>query len=153
MSTIRCEITIDRPIEAVYDYFANPDRYVAQATPDIESVERVDAGPTVPGSTFRFHHSSGPVRESTSRFTVVRTNRELQFEGVVGFLRPWNQLVFEPVNGATSVRFVGRANPTGPVKLLGPFVSRVGRRLWAERLAKAKAFLEAHGTSDASGRA
>ena len=99
MRTIRCEITIDRPIEAVYDYFANPDKHVARATPGIESVERIDAGPTVPGSTFRWRHSAGPVRESTSRFTVVRPNRELQFEGVVGPLRPWNQLTFDPVDG------------------------------------------------------
>lgn len=146
MGTIRGEIRIDRPVEAVYDYFANPDKYVARASPNIESVERVDAGPTRPGSTFRFRHSAGPVRESTSRYTVVRPNRELQFEGVVGALRPWNQLLFDSIDGATTVRFAGRANPTGPVKLLGPLVSRIGRKLWARRLAKAKTVLEAPGT-------
>jgi uncharacterized membrane protein len=149
MSTIRCEIRIDRPIEAVYDYFANPDRHIARVTPDIESVERVDAGPTRPGSTFRARHSTGPVRESTSRFTVVRPNRELQFEGVVGPLRPWNQLTFDSVDDATMVKFAGRANPTGPVKLLAPLVSRMGRKLWRQRLAKAKTVLEAQGTSAA----
>ena len=45
------------------------------------------------------------------------------------------------------VRFAGRANPTGPVKLLGPLPSRMGRKLLAERLAKAKTVLEAHQTS------
>ena len=143
MSTIQCEVTIDRPVEAVYDYFANPDKHVAPTTPDIESVERISPGPTVAGSTFRFRHSAGPVRESTSRFTVVRPNRELQFEGVVGALRPWNQLTFDSLDGVTTVRFAGRANPAGPLKLLSPFVSRVGRKLWTERLAKAKAVLEA----------
>ena len=143
MGVIRSEIRIERPVEAVYGYFANPDRYVAQASPDVESVVRVDAGPTQAGSTFRFRHSDGPVRESTSRFTVVRANRELQFEGVVGVLRPWNQLLFEPSQGATTVRFAGTANPTGPARVLSPLVSRIGRRLWAERLAKAKSFLEA----------
>jgi uncharacterized protein YndB with AHSA1/START domain len=142
MGTIRCAITIDRPVEAVYDYFANPDK-IARATPEIESVERVDPGPTAPGSTFRFRHSGGPVRESTLRFTVVRPNRELQFEGVVGPLRPWNQLTFDSVDGATEVRFAGKANPVGPMKLLGPIASRMGRKLWTERLAKAKAVLEA----------
>jgi hypothetical protein len=147
MNTIRCQIRIDRPIEAVYDYFANPDKFVAQATPDIEAVERVNPGPTRPGSTFRFRHAAGPVRESTSRFTVVRPNRELQFEGVVGVLRPWNQLIFESVDGASTVSFSGRGNPTGPARLLGPLVSRMGRKLWAERLAKAKTVLEARQTS------
>jgi hypothetical protein len=137
MGTIRCGITIDRPVEAVYDYFVNLDKHMA--------VERIDPGPTAPGSTFRFRHSAGPVRESTSRFTVVRPNRELQFEGVVGPLRPWNQLTFHAVDGATDVRFAGKANPVGPMKLLGPIASRIGRKLWTERLAKAKAFLEAQG--------
>ena len=143
MGTIRCEITINRPVETVYDYFANPDRDIARATPDIESVERLSPGPTAPGSTFRFVHAGGPVHESTSRFTVVRPPRELQFEGVVGALRPWNQLTFEAADGATTVRFAGKANPTGPLRLLVPLVSMMGRRLWSERLAKAKAFLEA----------
>ena len=54
MGTIRCEININKPVETVYDYFANPDRDIARATPDIESVERLSPGPTAPGSTFRF---------------------------------------------------------------------------------------------------
>jgi hypothetical protein len=143
MGTIRSEIHINTPAETVYDYFANPDRDVARATPDIESVERLTPGPTAPGSTFRFVHASGPVRESTSRFTVVQPPRELEFEGVAGPLRPWNQLTFEAADGVTTVRFTGRANPTGPLRLLVPLVSMMGRRLWNERLAKAKAVLEA----------
>ena len=143
MGTIRCEIHINKPVETVYDYFANPDRDIARATLDIESVERLSPGPTAPGSTFRFVHVGGPVRESTSRFTVVRRPRELQFEGVVGALRPWNQLTFDAADGVTTVRFAGRANPTGPLRLLVPLISLMGRRLWKERLAKAKAVLEA----------
>ncbi len=143
MGTIRSEITINRPVETVYDYFANPDREIVRATPDIESVERLSSGPTAPGSSFRFVHAGGPVRESTLRFTVVQPPRELQFEGVVGALRPRNQLTFDAVNGSTQVRFAGNANPTGPLRLLAPLVSRMGRRLWNERLAKAKAVLEA----------
>jgi hypothetical protein len=143
MGTIRCEIIINKPVDTVYDYFANPDRDIARATPEIESVERLSPGPTAPGTIFRFHHGSGPVHESTSRFTVVRPPHELQFEGVVGPLRPWNQLIFEAADGATTVRFAGRANPTGPLKLLAPLASMMGRTLWHERLAKAKAFLEA----------
>ena len=143
MGTIRCQITIKKPVEAVYEYFANPDRDIARATPGIESVQRLSPGPTAPGSTFRFVHAGGPVRESTSRFTVVQPPRELQFDGVVGALRPRNQLTFNAADGATTVRFAGKANPTGPLKLMTPLVSMIGRRLWSDRLAKAKAFLEA----------
>ena len=143
MGTIQCETTINRPVETVYEYFANPDREIARATPGIESVERLSPGPTVPGSTFRFVHAGGPVHESTSQFTVVRPPHELQFEGVVGALRPWIQLIFEAADGATTVRLAGKANPTGPLRLLMPLVSMIGRRLWNERLAKAKAVLEA----------
>jgi len=143
MGTIRCEIDINKPVEAVYEYFANPDRDIDRVTPDIESVERLSPGPTASGSTFRFVHSGGPVRESMSRFTVVRPPRELQFEGVVGALRPWNQLTFDVADGVTTVRFAGRANPTGALRLLLPLVSLMGHRLWKERLSKAKAVLEA----------
>jgi len=48
MGTIRCEITINKPVGTVYEYFANPDRAIARATPDIESVERLSPGPTAP---------------------------------------------------------------------------------------------------------
>ena len=143
MGTIRSEITINRPVQTVYDYFANPDGDIARATPEIKSVERLSPGPTAPGSTFRFVHARGPVRESTTRFTVVRPPRELQFEGIVGALRPRNQLMFEAAEDATTVRFAGNGNPTGPLRLISPLVSMMGRRLWRERLAKAKAFLEA----------
>ena len=148
MGAIRSEISINRPVETVYDYFANPDRDMAQAPRPTSSPWSASMpGRLGSGSTFRFRHSAGPVRESTSRFTVVRPNRELQFEGVVGALRPWNQLLFDPSQGATTVRFAGRANPTGPARVLGPLVSRMGRKLWADRLAKAKSFLEAQEVS------
>jgi uncharacterized protein YndB with AHSA1/START domain len=140
--SIHCETTINRPVADVYDYFANPDKYVAQNTPDIESVDRLTPGPTAPGSTFRFRHSAGPFRESTSRYTVVDPNREVQFDGVVGPLRPWARLTFEATDGGTAVVFTGKANPVGAMKLLSPLASRRGRRLWTERLAKAKAALE-----------
>lgn len=143
MPTIHREVTINRPVQAVFDYFANPDQEIARATPDIE-VERVTPGPTSVGSEFRFRHASGPVRVSTSRFTVVDPPHELQFVGVVGALRPWNRLTFESKGPSTTVHLAGRANPTGAMRLLTPLATVMGRRLWDARLAKAKAALESH---------
>ena len=72
MGTIRCEITINKPVGTVYEYFANPDRAIARATPDIESVERLSPGPTAPGSWFSVIVSPAPGVPRNTIFAPTR---------------------------------------------------------------------------------
>ena len=144
MGTIRCEIIINKPVETVYDYFANPDRDIARATPEIESVERLSPGPTAPGTIFRFLHAQW----AGARVDVAVHRRTTPARAPVrGSGRAASAV--EPADLRGSRRRndgpVRRAGPIPPVRsrLLAPLASMMGRRLWHERLAKAKAFLEA----------
>lgn len=140
--SIHCEITIDRPVAEVYDYFSNPDRFVPKSGAGVESIARMTPGPTVAGSTFRFRMSKGPFRETTSQYTVVDHNTELQWDGVVGPMRPKMRITFDDVGGATALVLTGKPHPVGPAKLLSPLLTRIGVRVWNGRLAHAKAYLE-----------
>jgi len=141
--SIHCEITIDRPVAEVYDYFANPDRGVHRSGAGVASIDRLTPGPTAVGSTFRFRMSKEPFRESTSHYTVVDPETELQWDAVMGPMRPKMMLRFEAAGHGTAVVLTGKPHPVGPAKLLSPLLTRLGVRVWNERLAHAKAYLEA----------
>jgi uncharacterized protein YndB with AHSA1/START domain len=138
---IECTVTIARPCADVFDYFLNPDQYVAKGNPEVESVVRSPEGPTQPGTTFLFRHIGRP-RETRSRFTAVVPDREIRFDGEVGPLRPTCLLTFAPTAGGTKVRLQADPNPIGPLKVLSPLIKRKGERLWAERLQRSKVALE-----------
>ena len=70
-------------------------------------------------------------------------DEEIQFEGVVGPMRPKCVLTFDQAGAGTRVAFRGDPNPAGPCKLLSPLFTCKGQRVWSERLARAKAALEA----------
>ncbi len=58
-------------------------------------------------------------------------------------MRPNGVFTFDQTDGGTRVTFRGDPNPVGPFKLLSPLFARMGRRVWAQRLTRAKAALEA----------
>ena len=52
-------------------------------------------------------------------------------------------LTFDQAGAGTRVTFRGDPNPAGPFKLLSPLFTYKGQQVWSERLARAKATLEA----------
>lgn len=147
---IECTVTIARACADVFDYFLNPDQYVAKGNPVVESIVRSPEGPTRPGTTFLFRHTGRP-RETRSRFTAVVPDREIRFDGEVGPLRPKCVLTFAPTAGATKVTLQADPNPVGPLKVLSPLIKRKGEHLWAERLQRSKVALESPSTASRSG--
>ena len=141
MGKIECTVMIARPCAEVYNYFLNPDQYVAKGNPEVQSVVRTPAGPTQPGTTFLFRHTGRP-HETRSTFTAVVPEREIRFNGEVGPLRPRCVFTFTPTSGGTVVTLQADPNPAGPLKIATWLITRKGRSLWAERLQRAKAMLE-----------
>jgi uncharacterized protein YndB with AHSA1/START domain len=146
---IECTVTIARPCADVFDYFLNPDQYVAKGNPEVESVVRSPEGPTRPGTTFLFRHIGRP-RVTRSRFTAVVPDQEIRFDGEVGPLRPKCLLTFAPTTGGTKVTLQADPNPIGPLKVLSPLIKRKGEHLWAERLQRSKVALESQASSGRS---
>jgi hypothetical protein len=140
-------VTIERPRDEVFGYFLALDENVPRTNPDVEWVVKTQGGegePSGVGTTFRSRGKSlGKVRETTMRFTGVVPNEEIRFEAEVGPMRPTGQFAFDQTDGGTRVTFRGDPNPVGVFKVATPIFVFMGRRVWRERLARAKTALEA----------
>jgi hypothetical protein len=144
MAKIETAVTIARPGEVVFDYFLALDENVPRTNPDVEYVVKTPDGPTTIGTTLRVRGKSlGRVRETSMRYNAIIPNEEIRFEGEVGPMRPEGAFLFDRIAGGTRVTFQGDPRPVGVFKLLGPLFNRLGRRVWSQRLARAKAALEA----------
>jgi hypothetical protein len=137
-------VTIARPVAEVFGSILALDEIAARIDPSLESVIKTPQGPPGPGTTFRLRqHNVGKMRETTTRFTAIETNRRIEFEAEVGPMRPKGDLTFEPVDRGTRITFRGDSNPIGLLRLLSPLLNRIGEKVWSKRLAAIKAVLEA----------
>jgi hypothetical protein len=137
-------VTIARPVAEVFGSILALDEIAPRIDPSLESVIKTPQGPPGPGTTFRLRqHNVGKMRETTTRFTAIETNRRIEFEAEVGPMRPKGDLTFEPVDRGTRITFRGDSNPIGLLRLLSPLLNRIGEKVWSKRLAAIKAVLEA----------
>jgi uncharacterized protein YndB with AHSA1/START domain len=144
VAAIVSTVTIERPREEVFGYFMALDTNIPRTNPDVEWVVKTPGEATGVGTTFRSRGKSlGKVRETTMRFTGVVPNEEIRFEAEVGPMRPTGQFAFDETEGGTRVTFRGDPNPVGFFKVATPILVLVGRRVWHERLVRAKTTLEA----------
>jgi Polyketide cyclase / dehydrase and lipid transport len=151
VGTVQSTIMIERPREEVFSYFLHLDENVPRTNPDVEWVVKSSGGESGVGTTFRSRGKAlGKVRDTTMRFTRVVPNQEIGFEAAVGPMRPTGQFTFDATAGGTRVTFRGDPNPVGLFKLATPIFVHIGRRVWRERLARAKSTLEGSGSSRTS---
>jgi uncharacterized protein YndB with AHSA1/START domain len=144
MTKIQSTVTIARPVDEVFGFFLALDESAPTTDPGVESVVKTPDGPPRAGTTLRFRQVTGDrTRETTTRFTSVEPDRQIDFEAEIGPMRPRCTLVFEPTDGGTKVTFRGDSNPVGPLKLLSPVFNRKGQQVWDQRLARVKEVLEA----------
>jgi hypothetical protein len=136
---IESAVTIERPVEDVFRFLLDLDKNATD--PGVESVVKTPAGPTGPGTTFRFRH--GKSRETTMTFMALEPNRRIGFEGNVGPLRPAGDFSFMEAQPGTRLSARVESNPVGALRLLTPIANRIGQRVWDSRLARIKAALEA----------
>ena len=105
-SRIESTVVIERPVQEVFDFFLNLDESAPRVDPELLSVVKTPDGPAGPGTTFRFRQKMfGKPRETTTRFTAIEPNREIQFEAVLGPIRLIAILMFEPAGAGTRVKF------------------------------------------------
>ena len=147
MAKMESTVTIARPVEEVFRFFLALDENAPKVDPSAGSVLKSPDRPAGPGTTFRFRQQTlGKVRETTTRFTGVEPNKKIEFEAVIGPMRPKASLTFEPADGGTRVTFRGDSNPVGPLRWLNPVFNRKGQQVWGQRLGRVKAVLEASAT-------
>jgi Polyketide cyclase / dehydrase and lipid transport len=128
MARVSGEILIGRPVEEVFDYVADQ-RNEPIYNPQMLQSEKITDGPIGVGTRFRATPRSGrrPVEmlievtdyQRPSTFGSRTTMSSVEVDG---------GLTFEPVAGATRMRWSWEVSPRGPLRLFGPLVARLGRR-------------------------
>lgn len=128
MGAIEGEITINRPVDLVFDYVAdqtNEPQYNAA----MMRADKVGTAPVGIGTAFHSAVRSGG-RTAEMLITVTDYDRPRQFattttmsQADIDYL-----LTFEPVASGTRMRWSGHVRPKGFLRLLGPLITWLGRR-------------------------
>lgn len=128
MTGIGGEVIIDRPVDVVFDYVADPANEPAY-NPHMVRVEKITPGPIGPGSRFRSSVASGRrTAEMLVEFTRFERPSLLVSATTMRQADISYALTFEPAGDGTRMRWFGRVRPKGALRLLGPLITWLGRR-------------------------
>lgn len=132
MAHIAGEVTIDAPVEEVFDLVAD-ERNEPRYNPRIVRAEKVSKGPVGPGARFVAEpRSMGPRGEMT--LEVLEYDRPHQLHNHVrsSYMQVDGTLTFEEVEGGTRLRWDWDMGLVGPMRVLSPVLALVGPR-WERR--------------------
>jgi carbon monoxide dehydrogenase subunit G len=139
-------VLINRPVEEVFGFVADLTN-VPSMDPSVKSVQKTSQGPIEAGTTFRMRQKTphlGKGREASVRYTAVKPNRKIDLKARVGPSSSTARLTFERADEGTRVRFRGKPNPGGLLKVLSPLSTRQEQHMWDKRLTRLKRTLETH---------
>jgi uncharacterized membrane protein len=121
-------VQINRPLEEVYEYVANPENLPEWTGTAIET-HKDTPGPLLEGSTFTsVAKFLGRRVESPFEVTAHEHPRRHSHKSTGGPLPTEWTLTFEEVAGGTRYTQVAEGEPGGFFGLVGPLLERVGRR-------------------------
>jgi len=136
-------VEINRPVEEVYDYVANPENLPEWAGTVIETRQDTP-GPLLKGSTFTtVGKFLGRRFETPFEVTAHEHNRRHSHKSTGGPIPQEWILTFEETAGGTRVTELVEGEPGGFFGLAGPLLERVGRRQFRADLENLKDLLEA----------
>ena len=128
MASFTGQITIDRPVEVVFDTVAD-ERNEPAYNPAMLASEKLTDGPVGAGTRFKAIHASrsSPVEmiveltefDRPRRLASVTTMRWGEFRGA---------LTFQPAGSGTRMAWARIVRPKGAAKVLGPLAAAIGRR-------------------------
>jgi hypothetical protein len=135
MSRIRGQIEIARPVEEVFDFVAdetNEPRY----NHDMVRCEKVTPGPIGVGTSYEAELKSTGAVPMTVEVTGFERPRRLESRAQIkGTMDIRGAVTFEAIPEGTLMSWAWEVEPHGCMRLLGPFVARMGRRneerIWA----------------------
>ena len=152
MAHINGEITIDRPVQEVFDFVAdecNEPRY----NPRMLRAEKLSPGPVGLGSQFRAEMRTRPRPVvMTTENTGYDRPRRLASTTHLSTMDIQGTLTFDPVPTGTRMRWSWQLQPRGVLKLMIPLVARIGRRQEQRIWASLKRVLEHHQPSLSAGQ-
>jgi len=142
---IQESVQINRPVEEVYEFVANPEN-LPEWTGTVIETRKDTLGPLLEGNTFTsVAKFLGRRIESPFEVTAHEFPRRHSHKSTGGPLPTEWTLTFEEVAGGTRYTQVAEGEPGGFFGLVGPLLERVGRRQLRTDLANLKDLLEARG--------
>ncbi|HEX3198024.1 MAG TPA: SRPBCC family protein [Propionibacteriaceae bacterium] len=128
MAKVSGEILINRPVQQVFDFVADQ-RNEPIYNPQMLRSEKITDGPIGIGTRFRATARSGRrVAEMLIEVTECDRPRRFGSRTTMPSVDISGGLTFAPVDGTTRMSWFWRVRPSGPLRLLGPLVARLGRR-------------------------
>ena len=147
MGTIEGEIVISRPVNVVFDYVADQSNEL-QYNPQMMRAEKITPGPVGAGTQFRSAVASrGHIAEMLIECTAYDRPKMFATTTAMAKADISYTLTFEPASAGTRMRWSGRVQPKGVVRLLGPAITWLGRRREQRIWASLKQHLEATPTA------
>ena len=145
MRKITGQIEIARPIEEVFDFVADETNEPGYNT-DMVRCEKVTPGPIGVGTRYEAEmKSTGPAAMTVEVTGYERPNRLESSAHIQGTLDIRGAMTFETTAGGTLMSWEWEVEPHGCMKLLGPFVTRMGSRNEQRIWTGLKSLLETHG--------
>jgi uncharacterized membrane protein len=138
-------VQINRPLDEVYEFVANPEN-LPEWTGTVIETRKETPGPLLEGSTFiTVGKFLGRRVESPFEVTAHESPRVHSHKSTGGPLPTEWTLTFEEVAGGTRYTQVAEGEPGGFFGLVGPLLERVGRRQLRTDLENLRDLLEARG--------
>jgi len=132
MTRICGEVTIDAPVEEVFDLVAD-ERNEPRYNPRIVRAEKLTEGPVGAGARFAAD-PKGMGDRGRMTLEILEYDRPHRLRNVVrsSYLRVVGTLTFEDLGAATRLRWDWDMRLLGPMRLLSPVLALVGPR-WERR--------------------
>ncbi len=130
------DILIERSIEDVFDFVAD-ERNEPRYNPQMTRADKVTAGPIGAGTKFHSVMTGiGRGADMTIEFKEFDRPRRIAETTQMPNMNINGVLVFEPMPGATRMRWSWDLEPQGFYKFLGPLIRWMGerqeRRIWSQ---------------------
>lgn len=142
MITITHEETINRPVEEVFAFIADPTNDPRWCPPVLEAEQVTGNGPEK-GARFRQIVKPGPKKLTNSmEITAYQPNRRIAWQGSNEMLEFHGWYEVEADNGGARVAMTSRLEARGIFRLLEPFLGRASRSVAVEEFKNLKQLLE-----------
>ena len=142
MTTITGSVTINRPVDEVWDFIGDFENTTRWSRGVLEARQTSD-GPLRVGSTLQtVVQAFGRRRTADYLVTEYEPNRSLTFKATSGPMTSEARYTVEPAGTATRLTGSGDVDLAGLYRLLAPVLVRVVRRHSEDDLANVKCILE-----------
>jgi uncharacterized protein YndB with AHSA1/START domain len=118
-------ITINRPVNAVYDFLLDGMNNT-KWRPGVIDIERVPGKPAGVGAVFKQGVKGPGGRRLDADYEVVeaKPNESIRFQVIAGPAHPSGTYVLQPSGSGTKLTFILDFQPKGLARLMDPMISR-----------------------------